>query len=385
MFKRDRARVILLCHALLDVRAPPMTTQGGREQQQGGDMEQRGSSSRAFSPSPRHSILSGLQPLSQFSSVLSLPVEGRGVGSTPPLPYTPPLWLCRWQRWEGRGAALHSARVGRESIGIGSSEIRPAQARRTEAGEQQATGAPGRAAGARAAGQQRRPHQRLRLQYRPCHHTPLEPTPPQVQVAGRGVGSTPTLPHAPPLWPCREEAPGGGLLRREAAGGAAAVLSSPSRYQLSAGSLGVCAVWPGLNQWPSLSLPHLAVEMRGAGVNTDASPRPSPVAVQGLVGTGGRQHCSMAIPLQQGRVSGWAWPLKWLLLPSLALDFKSQFPIQLAPTTALKLALCVRVAGGGEGCGVNTDAPSRPSRVAVQGGGQHSTRLGWNGRVSGSS
>ncbi|CAI5990766.1 unnamed protein product [Closterium sp. NIES-65] len=369
MFKRDRARVILLCHALLDVRAPPMTTQGGREQQQGGDMEQRGSSSRAFSPSPRHSLQ------------VSLP---------------------RWQRWEGRGAALHSARVGRESIGIGSSEIRPAQARRTEAGEQQATGAPGRAAGARAAGQQRRPHQRLRLQYRPCHHTPLEPTPPQVQVAGRGVGSTPTLPHAPPLWPCREEAPGGGLLRREAAGGAAAVLSSPSRYQLSAGSLGVCAVWPGLNQWPSLSLPHLAVEMRGAGVNTDASPRPSPVAVQGLVGTGGRQHCSMAIPLQQGRVSGWAWPLKacthspldlpfrslpvqWLLLPSLALDFKSQFPIQLAPTTALKLALCVRVAGGGEGCGVNTDAPSRPSRVAVQGGGQHSTRLGWNGRVSGSS
>ncbi|CAI7738137.1 unnamed protein product [Closterium sp. NIES-53] len=83
----------------------------------------------------------------------------------------------------------------------------------------------GRAAGARAAGQQRRPHQRLRLQYRPCHHTPLEPTPPQVQVqvqvqvTGRGVGSTPTLPHAPPLWSCREEAPGGGLLRREAAGG----------------------------------------------------------------------------------------------------------------------------------------------------------------------
>ncbi|CAI5967317.1 unnamed protein product [Closterium sp. NIES-64] len=56
--------------------------------------------------------------------------------------------------------------------------------------------------------------------------------PSQVQVAGRGVGSTPTLPHAPPLWPCREEAPGGGLLRREAAGGAAAVLTSPSRYQL---------------------------------------------------------------------------------------------------------------------------------------------------------
>ncbi|CAI5993119.1 unnamed protein product [Closterium sp. NIES-65] len=39
-------------------------------------------------------------------------------------------------------------------------------------------------------GQQRRPHQRLRLQYRPCHHTPLEPTPPQVQV----------LPFNPPRW-----------------------------------------------------------------------------------------------------------------------------------------------------------------------------------------
>ncbi|CAI5944130.1 unnamed protein product [Closterium sp. NIES-64] len=161
----------------------------------------------------------------------------------------------------------------------------PSQARGRAAGEQQARGAPGRAAGAWAAGQQRRPHQRLRLEYRPCHHTPLEPTPPQVQVffqvllglqlvavpqpvapppfpcagfqvtvshsacshhhaltssvcalqvAGRGVGSTPTLLHAPPLWPCREEAPGGGLLWREAAGGAAAALSSPSRYHLSA-------------------------------------------------------------------------------------------------------------------------------------------------------
>ncbi|CAI5988226.1 unnamed protein product, partial [Closterium sp. NIES-65] len=163
--------------------------------------------------------------------------------------------------------------MGWESIGMGSSGTRPSQARGVAAGEQQARGAPGRAAGAQAAGQLRRPHQRLRLQYRSCHHTPLEPTPPQVQVrpfkprspcplsieappppaphnqlstvAGRGVGSTPKLPHAPPLWPCREEAPGGGLLRREAAGVAAAALSSPSRYQLRAhtGRLGGGLPW----------------------------------------------------------------------------------------------------------------------------------------------
>ncbi|CAI5959411.1 unnamed protein product [Closterium sp. NIES-65] len=60
--------------------------------------------------------------------------------------------------------------------------MEPSQARGSAAGEQQARGAPGRAAGARATGQQRRPYQRLRLQYRPCHRTPLEPTPPQVQV-----------------------------------------------------------------------------------------------------------------------------------------------------------------------------------------------------------
>ncbi|CAI5930548.1 unnamed protein product [Closterium sp. NIES-64] len=142
--------------------------------------------------------------------------------------------------------------------------LRPSQARGRAAGEQQARGAPGRAAGVRAAGQQRRSHQRLRLQYRPCHHTPLEPTPPQVQVR-------PFKPRSP--CPLSIEAPpppaphnqlrahtrglGGGLPWREAAGGAAAALSSLSRHQLS--SLGVCGVWPGLNQWPSLSLPHLAV------------------------------------------------------------------------------------------------------------------------------
>ncbi|CAI5949474.1 unnamed protein product [Closterium sp. NIES-64] len=91
-------------------------------------------------------------------------------------------------------------------------------------------------------------------------------------------------------------------------------------------------------------------------------------------------------PTQQVTLSGAGTPLRfffrwpwvcsllpclnqWLPLSSLALHFKSQFPLQLAPTTALSLALCVRIAGGGEGCGVNTDAPSRPSPVAVQGGG----------------
>ncbi|CAI6010290.1 unnamed protein product, partial [Closterium sp. NIES-65] len=45
----------------------------------------------------------------------------------------------------------------------------------------------------------------------------------------------------------------------------------------------------------------------------------------------------------------------------------SSTPIHLAPTTVLSLALCVRIAGGGEGCGVNTDASRRSSPVAVQG------------------
>ncbi|CAI5998690.1 unnamed protein product [Closterium sp. NIES-64] len=210
MFKRDRARVILLCHALLDVRAPPMTTQ---VELWCGEvlcvimwcviMWRQGAAAGG-----RHGAEGQQQPclLTLASPQLSAPP----CPSAPRfslhfmldfVPHARDLPHPRWQRWEGRGAALHSARVGRESIGIGSSEIRPAQARRTEAGEQQATGAPGRAAGARAAGQQRRPHQRL-----------------------------------------REEAPGGGLLRREAAGGAAAVPPS------GAGSLGVCAVWPGLNQ-----------------------------------------------------------------------------------------------------------------------------------------
>ncbi|CAI6010304.1 unnamed protein product [Closterium sp. NIES-65] len=110
---------------------------------------------------------------------------------------------------------------------------------------------------------------------------------------------------------------GGGLPLREAAGGAAAALISSSHVSVQvtlsgAGSLGVCGVWHFLNPWPSLPFQfwHFSVEGRGVGVYTDASPRSSPVAMQGLMGTGGRQRCSMAIPLQQGRVLGWAWPLK---------------------------------------------------------------------------
>ncbi|CAI7757373.1 unnamed protein product [Closterium sp. NIES-54] len=61
----------------------------------------------------------------------------------------------------------------------------------------------------------------------------------------------------------------------------------------------------------------------GCGVNTDASPRPSPFAAQeegreaALRGDGGRQHCSMAIPLLQGRVLAWAWSFKVSVLPAL--------------------------------------------------------------------
>ncbi|CAI7897026.1 unnamed protein product [Closterium sp. NIES-54] len=120
---------------------------------------------------------------------------------------------------------------------------RRAQARGTAAGEQQARGAPGRAAGARAAGQQRRPHQRLRLQYRPCHHTPLEPTPPQVQVQVQAQ-----------VRPC-----------------------SPCPLSIEA---------------PPPPAPHNQLSTRGGegcGVNTDAPSRPSSVAVQVAVvgGEGG--------------------------------------------------------------------------------------------------
>ncbi|CAI7784609.1 unnamed protein product [Closterium sp. NIES-54] len=149
------------------------------------------------------------------------------------------------------------------------------------------------------------------------------------------------------------------------------VQASPS----GASFVGVCGVWPCFNPRPSLlfqfwqfpvyglSCGHamhtdhrrvcaLQVAGRGVGVITDASPRPSPVAVQGLMGTGGRQRCSMAVPLQQGRVSGWAWPFK-LCVSSLQVE--------------------------GRGAGVNTDASPPPSPVAVQEGGREAA-LGGDGR-----
>ncbi|CAI5978349.1 unnamed protein product [Closterium sp. NIES-65] len=120
----------------------------------------------------------------------------------------------------------------------------------------------------------------------------------------------------------------------------------------------------------------------GAGVNTDASSRPSPVAVQVPVGMGGRQHCQS---LPQGRVSGWAWPLKWPL-PALALQslFSLLHSHHSSPRCPLTSSACALQVGGG--AGVNTDAPSRPSRVAVQvpvvmGGRQHCQSLP-QGRVS---
>ncbi|CAI5975106.1 unnamed protein product [Closterium sp. NIES-65] len=52
--------------------------------------------------------------------------------------------------------------------------------------------------------------------------------------------------------------------------------------------------------------PLACVEGRGAWVNTDTLPRPSPVAVQVPTGMGGRQHCSSLQLVPRGRVSGWA-------------------------------------------------------------------------------
>ncbi|CAI5952562.1 unnamed protein product [Closterium sp. NIES-64] len=226
-----------------------------------------------------------------------------------------------------RAAGEGSIRAGSRSAGSGASA--PASSKveaftsqgegsRRAAGEQQARGASGRAAGARAAGHQRRPHQKL-----------------------------------------REEAPGGGLLRREAAGGAAAALTSPSRYQLS----------PPLRcRSPSQVQVPLASVACGLA-STSGSPFlfhiwqfrslacvvPMPCILTTAVCVrcrwrGGALGSTPSLPHA---------PPLW---PSLAMQQRQL----MGPVVA---ASAVGSTGGGEGCGVNTDAPSRPSPLAVQGGG----------------
>ncbi|CAI6008122.1 unnamed protein product [Closterium sp. NIES-65] len=57
------------------------------------------------------------------------------------------------------------------------------------------------------------------------------------------------------------------------------------------------------------ALCSLDVEGRGAGVNIDTSPRPSPVAVQGLLGTGGRDASLQQVAMAATRESiGWPLP-----------------------------------------------------------------------------
>ncbi|CAI5966443.1 unnamed protein product [Closterium sp. NIES-64] len=105
-----------------------------------GDMECRGSS--CSSPNPptaklscshgsgsggghgvhRQQLLS-TQP-THVQLILSLPIKGRGVGVNAGTPSRSSPVAVQVQRWEGNGAALHSAAAGRESIGIGSSETR---------------------------------------------------------------------------------------------------------------------------------------------------------------------------------------------------------------------------------------------------------------------
>ncbi|CAI5948950.1 unnamed protein product [Closterium sp. NIES-65] len=88
---------------------------------------------------------------------------------------------------------------------------------------------------------------------------------------GEGRGSAPTLPHAPPLWPCRY--PWGWE------GGSTASRCHEGEYR---GGL-------GLSRWRG-----------GAGVNTDAPSRPSPVAVQVPVCGDGR---GAALPVAATRES----------------------------------------------------------------------------------
>ncbi|CAI5953703.1 unnamed protein product [Closterium sp. NIES-64] len=105
--------------------------------------------------------------------------------------------------------------------------------------------------------------------------TPTLQVSPQVQCRWRGgaLGSTPTLPHAPPLWPCRDS------WGRE--GGSTAAWQShcsKGEYRDGLGLSRSAAAYSLL--FSSL----LSVEGRGVGVNTAAPSRSSPVAVQVAVG-----------------------------------------------------------------------------------------------------
>ncbi|CAI7896497.1 unnamed protein product [Closterium sp. NIES-54] len=218
---------------------------------------------------------------------------------------------------------------------------RPSQASGTAAGEQQARGAPGQAAGARAAGQQRRPHQRLRLQYRPCHHTPLEPTPLQVQVkvqvqvgsgsCGVSVGVT-----------CTVVSAGARVF-------GTFLHCNPSHFRL-----------PFLSALPSLpSLPCQAFRSQGDG-SRRAAGEGSTRAGSRSVGIGVAAPASSTVEVA--------------VSPLPPHSTRAHSPSGSGSGAG---------SGGGEGCGVNTDTPSRPSPVAVQvaavGGEGGSTPLGWDG------
>ncbi|CAI6008468.1 unnamed protein product [Closterium sp. NIES-65] len=234
-------------------------------------------------------------------------------------------------------------------------------------------------------------------------------------VAGRGVGSTPTLPHAPPLWPCREEAPEGGLLRREAAGGASAALSSPARHQLSissgavqvtlsgagplsgagspsgAGSLGVCGVWRGGALGSTPTLPHAP----------PLWPCRDSWGREGGSTAAWQSHCSkgeyrdgLGLSRSAGKPPRCVPPLDLWLVAEAAPVAPSALtchptpphpctPLTFLPLAAYSLLFSSLLSVEGRGVGVNTAAPSRSSPVAVQvavGGEGGSTPLGWGGK-----
>ncbi|CAI5976081.1 unnamed protein product [Closterium sp. NIES-65] len=84
-----------------------------------GDMEWSAQAAAALHPNPTTAKYPAF--LLRTAGILS-GLQGRGVGVNTAIPSRSSPVAVQVQRWEGRGAVLHSAGAGRESIGIGSYE-----------------------------------------------------------------------------------------------------------------------------------------------------------------------------------------------------------------------------------------------------------------------
>ncbi|CAI5948604.1 unnamed protein product, partial [Closterium sp. NIES-64] len=282
---------------------------------------------------------------------------------------------------------------------------RPSQAKGRASGEQQARGVPGRAAGARAAGQQRRPHQRSASStvdvrpFYPCSPCPLSteaPPPPAphnqltlcVLIAGdgEGCGVNTDAPSRPSPVAVQVAAVGG-------EGG-----STPLGWD----GMGEESIGMGSSGTSVAAGQHGGSRRAAAGQQ---------VAHTGVALAGDmectRSTCSPPNPPTA------KYPRSSPILPTLprAVAFHTPFFAEAAPVapfpavtppqpnhvhpshcypyplTHFPSVLSLQVER--RGVGVNTATPPHPSPCGRaggsggRGGGQHSTRLGWNGRVSG--